>query len=133
MPRCSQPASWSVAALEAAKLLAAKGVGRGGLQRQHDQAAGSEALVAGVAGVRAIVVAEEHNVIGGLGSAVLEALRPAPHAPVEFVGIEDCFGQSAACYDEILSHFGLTGPRPMRPGAGGGHLKLVTGQENHTT
>jgi transketolase C-terminal domain/subunit len=24
------------------------------------------------------------------------------------VGIADCFGQSAACYDEILNHFGLT-------------------------
>jgi transketolase len=61
-----------------------------------------------VAGARAIVVAEEHNHIGGLGSAVLEALRGIPHPPVELVGIEDCFGLSAACYDEILTHFGLT-------------------------
>ena len=55
-------------------------------------------------------MAEEHNRIGGLGSAVLEALRSAPHAPVELVGIADCFGLSAACYDEILNHFGLTAP-----------------------
>jgi transketolase len=53
-------------------------------------------------------VAEEHNRIGGLGSAVLEALRATPHPPVELVGIEDCFGLSAACHDEILNHFGLT-------------------------
>jgi transketolase len=58
--------------------------------------------------VAAIVVAEEHNLIGGLGSAVLEALRATPHPPVGLVAIEDCFGLSAACYDEILTHFGLT-------------------------
>ena len=39
---------------------------------------------------------------------MLEALRAIPHAPVEIVGIRDCFGQSAACYDEILVRYGLT-------------------------
>jgi transketolase len=53
-------------------------------------------------------VSEEHNLIGGLGSAVLESLRAIPHPPVELVAIEDCFGLSAACYDKILTHFGLT-------------------------
>jgi len=53
-------------------------------------------------------VSEEHNLIGGLGSAVLESLRAIPHPPVELVGIEDRFGLSSACYDKILTHFGLT-------------------------
>jgi transketolase len=94
--------------LEAAKALAAKGVEAGVYNVSTIKPMNREALLAAVAGVRAIVVAEEHNVIGGLGSAVLESLRAVPHAPVELVGIEDCFGQSAACYDDILAHYGLT-------------------------
>jgi hypothetical protein len=39
---------------------------------------------------------------------VLEAFRAVPHAPVELIGIEDCFGMSAVCYDETLVRFGLT-------------------------
>jgi transketolase len=92
------------------------------------------AVVEAVRGVKAIVVGEEHSVIGGLGSAVLEALRRTPHAPVELVGIKDSFGLSAASYDEILEHFGLTAPAiagaatrllggrpvPAAPSAGGG-------------
>ncbi len=59
-------------------------------------------------GARAIVTAEEHTVIGGLGSAVLEALRGVRHAPVEMIGIHDSFGLSAESYDALLEHFGLT-------------------------
>jgi transketolase len=47
-------------------------------------------------------------VIGGLGSAVVEALRGVAHTPVEFVGVPDCFGLSAENYDVLLAHFGLT-------------------------
>jgi transketolase len=94
--------------IEAARLLAAKGVAAGVFNVSTLKPLDREALLAAVEGVRAVVVAEEHNQIGGLGSAVLEALRAVPHAPVEMVGIADCFGLSAACYDDILSHFGLT-------------------------
>ncbi len=59
-------------------------------------------------GVKAIVTAEEHTVIGGLGSAVVEALRGVAHAPVEFVGIQDSFGVSAESYEVLLERFGLT-------------------------
>jgi len=94
--------------LEAATLLAGKGVEAGVYNLSTLKPLDAQALIRAVAGVRAIVVAEEHNLIGGLGSAVLEALRAIPHPPVELVAIEDCFGLSAACYDEILTHFGLT-------------------------
>ena len=67
-----------------------------------------EAVIRHAAGVGAIVVAEEHSVIGGLGSAVVEALRGVRHAPVEFVGVPDSFGISAEAYEPLLSHFGLT-------------------------
>ncbi len=56
---------------------------------------------------RCVVTAEEHSVIGGLGSAVAEALARACK-PIAFVGIRDEFGSSAHNYPDILAHLGLT-------------------------
>ncbi len=67
-----------------------------------------EAVIRYASGVEAIVTAEEHSVVGGLGSAVLEALRAEAHAPVELIGVPDSFGLSAEGYEELLAHFGLT-------------------------
>ena len=58
-------------------------------------------------GSRGVVTVEEHSVIGGLGSAVAQALAPTS-IPISFVGIEDCFGCSAHGYGELLEYFGLT-------------------------
>ncbi|MEG0875169.1 MAG: transketolase family protein [Clostridiales bacterium] len=55
----------------------------------------------------AIVTAEEHNVIGGLGSAVAEALVKGVPCPVAMVGVEDRFGQSGKPAD-LLKEYGLT-------------------------
>ena len=55
-----------------------------------------------------MVTAEEHSVIGGLGSAIAEALRGEKGQPLEFVGIQDSFGTSAYNYEELLRHYGLT-------------------------
>ena len=57
-------------------------------------------------GVKAVVAAEEHNVIGGLGSAICRALSQK-RLPVGLVGIEDSFGTSAENYSILLRHFGL--------------------------
>jgi transketolase len=94
--------------LEAAGLLAEHGISSRVFNVSTIKPLNREALIEAVAGTRAIVVSEEHNIVGGLGGAVLEALRAVPHAPVELVGIEDRFGMSATCYDEILVRFGLT-------------------------
>jgi transketolase len=56
---------------------------------------------------KAVVTAEEHSVVGGLGSAVAEALCKS-YKPIEFVGIKDEFGCSAHNYLELLDHYGLT-------------------------
>lgn len=53
-----------------------------------------------------IVTAEEHNVIGGLGSSVLEAIEDNP-VPVKRVGVEDTFGESGKPAD-LLKKYGLT-------------------------
>ena len=96
--------------LEAAGLLAEKGISAKVFNLSTIKPLNREALIKAVIGARAIIVSEEHNIVGGLGGAVLEALRSVPHAPVELVGIKDCFGMSAASYDEILVRFGLTAP-----------------------
>ena len=56
---------------------------------------------------RGIVTAEEHNVKGGMGSAVAEVLRKECK-PIEFVGVQDTFGSSAHKYQEVLNYYGLT-------------------------
>ena len=58
-------------------------------------------------GCRGVVTAEEHSVIGGLGSAIAEVLRRSGK-PIEFVGIEDTFGCSGHNYAEVLQYHGLT-------------------------
>jgi transketolase len=55
----------------------------------------------------AVVTAEEHQVHGGLGSAVAEVLAASCPVPMEFVGVRDVFGESGEA-GELLRHFGLT-------------------------
>ncbi len=55
----------------------------------------------------AVVTAEEHNIIGGLGSAVAELLAEEYPVPMLRVGVEDVFGRSGKV-PELLSHYGLT-------------------------
>ena len=58
----------------------------------------------------AIVTAEEHNVIGGLGSAVAEVLvESGKPVPMLRVGVEDTFGRSGPAL-ELLDLYGLTAP-----------------------
>jgi len=95
-------------ALEAAEKLAKEGIEVKVLNVSTVKPIDRAAVVAAAKGVKGIVTAEEGNIVGGVGSAVLEALRAEKHAPVEFVGIQDEFGISAKNYDELLEKYGLT-------------------------
>lgn len=55
-----------------------------------------------------IVTIEEHQVFGGLGSAVAEVVVQGHQVPMEFVGVRDSFGESAKTYQELWKKFGLT-------------------------
>lgn len=55
---------------------------------------------------KAVVTVEEHQMAGGLGSAVAEALSQHFPAPQEFIGVHDRFGESGEP-DELIEHFGL--------------------------
>jgi len=56
----------------------------------------------------AIVTVEEHSTIGGLGSAVAEALVRGYPVPVEMVGIADTFAETALDYDSLLDRYGMS-------------------------
>lgn len=58
-------------------------------------------------GVKGIITAEEHSLIGGLASVITYIFRGSG-IPVETIGIEDKFGTSAQGYDELLKAYGLT-------------------------
>ncbi len=66
-----------------------------------------EILVAAAKETGCIVTAEEHNIIGGLGSAVCEALAEECPVPVLRVGINDCFGKSGKAA-ELIDEFGIS-------------------------
>lgn len=56
-----------------------------------------------------LVTCEDHNVYGGLGSAVAEAVAKHRPCPIEFIGLQDSFGCSGEP-DELAEHFKITAP-----------------------
>ena len=54
----------------------------------------------------AIVTVEEHQVAGGMGSAIAEALVQKYQVPMEFVGVRDRFGQSGTP-EELIEYYGM--------------------------
>jgi transketolase len=65
-----------------------------------------EAIVTAAKSAGAVVTVEEHQVAGGLGSAIAELLGQECPVPHEFIGVRDQFGQSGEP-DELLKHYGL--------------------------
>jgi transketolase len=55
----------------------------------------------------ALVTAEEHSIMGGLGGAVAEALAAGAPAPLERVGIDDCFARTGPDPETIMDAFGM--------------------------
>lgn len=66
-----------------------------------------EAVIQFVKDAKAVVTAEEHNIAGGMGSAIAEAICKECK-PIEFVGINDTFGCSAHNYSDVMKYHGLT-------------------------
>lgn len=94
-------------ALDAAELLAAEGVSAAVIDMSTIKPI-DRALISEWAGkTGAVVTAEEHNVIGGLGSAVAEVLALDKPVPMEMVGIEDVFGESGTAA-ALVEKYGLT-------------------------
>ncbi len=95
------------AALEAAEMLAKQGINARVINIHTIKPIDREILVNAAKETGAIVTAEEHNVIGGLGSAVAEVLTEECPVPVLKVGVQDTFGESGKP-NELLEAYGLT-------------------------
>ena len=94
-------------ALQAAETLKSEGISVRVINIHTIKPLDTELLNTAADETGAIVTAEEHNVIGGLGSAVAEALAESCPVPVVRVGVQDSFGRSGKVPD-LLSLYGLT-------------------------
>ena len=93
-------------ALLAAKELESEGIKTKVMNLVSIKPIDMDAIIALAKECKAIVTVEEHQVMGGMGSAVAEVLAQNFSAPVEFIGIKDKFGQSGTP-DELIEHYGM--------------------------
>ena len=94
-------------ALEAARELAEEGINVSVVNVASVKPLDAETIVRVAGETGAIVTAEEHSVIGGLGSAVAELLGEKRPAPMVRVGLRDTFGESGSPA-ELLEKYGLS-------------------------
>ena len=94
-------------AVEAAEILAKEGIDAEVINIHTIKPLDTELIAAAAKKTGAVVTAEEHSIIGGLGAAVCEALAESCPVPVFRVGVEDKFGQSGQV-PELLEIYGLT-------------------------
>lgn len=95
------------AALEAAEELAGRGIKAAVVNVASVKPLDQETIIRMAKETGAVVTAEEHTIIGGLGSAVAEVLAENAPTPMVRVGIKDSFGESGRPL-ELLEKYGLT-------------------------
>jgi transketolase len=93
-------------AVEAAKTLEAEGITVDLINIHTIKPLDVEAIVRSAKKTGAVVTAEEHQINGGLGSLVAQALGKHHPTPIEFVGVNDSFGESATP-DQLMTKYGL--------------------------
>lgn len=94
-------------ALKASEALKAKGTTASVIDLHTVKPIDAETIVKFAEKCGRIVTAEEHNVMGGMGSAVAEVLGEMRPAPMRRVGVMDTFGESGDA-GELLKKYGLT-------------------------
>ncbi len=93
-------------ALKAAKELASKGLDVMVINSPSIKPLDEKTIVAAAKKCGAVVTVEEHQITGGLGSAVAECLARLHPTPQEFIGVPNVFGESGAPI-ELIEHFGM--------------------------
>jgi transketolase len=83
-------------ALSAAEILKAEGIDARVINMHTIKPIDKDAIIAAAKETGAIVTAEEHQLAGGLGSAVVEVLAQNSPVPVEMVAVRDSFGESGS-------------------------------------
>jgi transketolase len=92
---------------EAAEALAADGIEARVIEVHTVKPLDAEAITAAARETGAIVTAEEHSIVGGLGTAVAEVLSEACPVPLRRIGIRDTFATTGP-YADLLEYLGLT-------------------------
>lgn len=93
-------------ALQAAEELAKEGIEAMVINSHTVKPLDVATIVAAAKTCGAVVSVEEHQIAGGLGSAVAECLAQNYPVPQEFIGVQDRFGESGKA-SELIEHFGL--------------------------
>jgi transketolase len=93
-------------ALLAAKQLGDEGIGVNVVNVATIKPLDRETVVAAAREAGAVVTVEEHQIAGGLGSAIAEVLAQEYPVPIEFIGVHDRFGQSGEP-KELIEHYGM--------------------------
>ena len=96
-------------ALAAAEELAASGIEARVIAMASIKPIDEEILIEAANECGCVMTAEEHQIRGGLGSAVAEVLATKAPVPMAFCGMDDEFGQSGDAWD-LVSHYKLDGP-----------------------
>lgn len=94
-------------AVEGAKELAQAGISARVINMASIKPIDKDAIVKAAQETGAILTAEEHNILGGLGSAVAEVVVQEAPVPMAFVGVQDSFGESGTP-KELMAKYGLT-------------------------
>lgn len=94
-------------AMEAAETLASEGIDVRVINMASIKPLDVDAVAKAAKETGAIVTAEEHNIYGGLGAAVAEAVTETVPVPVERVGVKDTFGESGTP-KELMAKYGLS-------------------------
>ena len=93
-------------ALEASSMLKEEGISAEVIDMHTIKPIDEEIIINSARKTRAVVTAEEHNIIGGLGGAVAEVLCEKYPVPMVRVGIKDVFGQSGKPM-ELVELYGI--------------------------
>ncbi|MBU5337085.1 transketolase family protein [Intestinibacter bartlettii] len=94
-------------AIMASKLLESEGINVRVINMSTIKPIDKELIIESARKTGAIVTAEEHSIIGGLGSAVSEVVTEECPVIVKKIGVNDVFGQSGTA-SELISEYGLT-------------------------
>jgi len=95
------------ATLDAAETLAGEGIQARVLNAASLRPMDKDAVIAGAVETGAIVTAEDHFVLSGLGSLVATTLANERPVPIEYVGMQDRYGTSGT-WEQLLEYFHLT-------------------------
>ncbi|MHA1594567.1 MAG: transketolase family protein [Candidatus Baldrarchaeia archaeon] len=94
-------------ALHAAKILKKRGINAAVIDVHTIKPLDRRTLINMASRTGAFVAVEEHNIFGGLGSAILEEISEEYPVRMKRVGIRDTFGTCSRDYVSLLKHYGL--------------------------